>query len=349
MFGYYNDIVQDDLKDIVSSDLPWENLEGNTVLVTGVNGMLACYLTYTLLYLREERGLKINVIALTRSAEKTKSLFAPFVGKDYFKILVQDVCSPISIKGKIDYIFHFAGNASPTSINNDPVGIVKANLLGTFNVMELAKTSQTKRVLFASTREVYGAVDAQLLTEKTFGALDPLDNRSCYPESKRAAETVLRSYYNQYGIESIIARIAHSYGPGMKITDDGRVMADFIGNAVRNENIVLNSSGEAIRAFLYLSDAITALFTILFRGESGEAYNVSNETEPLPIYKVAQLICESFPEKNIKVVFSGEKPKTGYCNYPRVGLDNTRLKSLGFNWRVRLEDGIIKTVRSYGN
>lgn len=347
MFSYNNIIVQDDLKEIVSSSLPWKELNGKTVLVTGVNGMLACYLTYTLLYLVEEKGLDISIVALTRSLEKTKSLYAPFMENVHFKVLAQDVSSPISYDGKIDYILHFAGNASPTFINNDPVGIVKANLLGTFNIMELARCSQTKRVLFASTREVYGAVDAQLLTEKSFGALDPLDNRSCYPESKRAAETILHSYYSQFGIDSVIARIAHSYGPGMKIANDGRVMADFIGNAVRNEDIVLNSSGEAVRAFLYLSDAIVALFTILFRGKAGNAYNVSNEKEPLPIYQVAQMICEVFPEKGIQVVFSGAKPKAGYCDYPRVGLDNTKLLSLGFNYRVGLKEGLVKTIRSY--
>ena len=97
----------------------------------------------------------------------------------------------------------------------------------------------------------------------------------------------------------------------------------------------------------FISHAIVALFTILFNGKSGEAYNVSNELEALPIYQVAQMICEAFPEKEIKVVFSGEKPKSGYCNYPRVGLDNTKLLSLGFRCRVGLENGIIKTVRSY--
>lgn len=347
MFGYNNTIVQEDLKDIISSSLPWEELNGKTVLVTGVNGMLACYITYTLLYLVEEKSVEITIVALTRSLEKTKSLYSPFMENNHFKVLVQDVSSPIIYDDNIDFILHFAGNASPTFINTDPVGIVKANLLGTFNVMELAKRSQTKRVLFASTREVYGAVDAQILTEKSFGTLDPLDNRSCYPESKRAAETILHSYYSQFGLDNVIARIAHSYGPGMKITNDGRVMADFVGNAVHNENIVLNSSGEAVRAFLYLSDAIVALFTILFKGKSGEAYNVSNETEPLPIYQVAQMICEEFPEKDIRVVFSGERPKAGYCNYPRVGLDNSKLLSLGFMYRVGLKEGIIKTIKSY--
>lgn len=347
MFEYNNKIVFDDLRQITSANLPWEKLNRTTVMVTGVNGMLACYLTYSLLYLVEEKSLDITVIALTRSEERTKELYAPFISKPYFRMLVQDVSSSIEYAHEIDYILHFAGNASPTAINTDPVGIVKANLLGSFNVLELARKAHTKRLLFASTREVYGAVNAQMLTEQMFGALDPMDRRSCYPESKRAAETIFNSYFNQYGTECVIARIAHCYGPGMKITGDGRVMADFIGNAVRNEDIVLNSSGEAVRAFLYLSDAIVALLTLLLKGKAGEAYNVSNETEPLPIFRVARLICEVFPKKGIQVVFSNKKPQSGYCNYPRVGLDNSKLLSLGFKFQVGLKEGIIKTVKSY--
>lgn len=347
MFGYHNRIVKDDLQTIVSIPLPWQQLNGKVVMITGANGMLASYLTYTLLYLVEKKGLDISVLALTRTESKSRELYSLFIGKPYFKIIVQDVAESIDYNGHIDYILHFAGNASPTAINLDPVGIMKANLLGTFNVLELARRTQSKRILFASTREVYGAVDAETLSEQSFGVLDPMERRSCYPESKRAAETIFNSYYSQYNIECVIARIAHSYGPGMKIDNDGRVMADFIGNAVRGENIVLNSSGEAVRSFLYLSDAIIALFTLLLNGESGQAYNVSNETEPFPIYRVAQIICELFPEKNIQVVFSNEKPKTGYCNYPRVALDNTKLLSLGFTYQVGLKEGIIKTIRSF--
>lgn len=347
MFEYNNLIVHEDIKDIISAKLPWEMLNGKSVMVTGVNGMLACYLTYTILYLIEEKKMSITLIALTRSERRTKELFAPFMGKSYFKVLVQDVSSPIVYDGKIDYIFHLAGNANPTAINDDPVGIMKANLLGSFNVLEKARLSNTKRILFVSTREVYGAVNANVLTEQSFGSLNPMDKRSCYPESKRAAETIFNSYYNQFGIECVIARIAHCYGPGMKIYNDGRVMADFIGNAVRGENIVLHSSGEAVRAFIYLSDAIIGIFTIMLKGVAGEAYNLSNEEEPVSIYQVAELICDVAKEKNIQIVFSGERAKSGYCNYPRVGLDNTKIQNIGFKPSMRIKDGINRTLESF--
>lgn len=349
MIRYNNIIVQDDLAQICRSGLNWKEFDNKTVLITGATGMLAEYLAFTLLYLREEYDVRVNVIALCRTRHHVEEVFSEFLNKDYFTILSQDVCAPIDYNGSIDYIFHLAGNASPYSINNDPVGIIKANLLGTFNVMELAREKSVHRVLFVSTREVYGASSEQQLSETSFGCLDPMDNRSCYPESKRAAETILRSYFLQYGIKSVIARVAHSYGPGMKIHNDGRVMADFIGNAVNGKDIVLHSSGEAVRSFLYLSDAVVGLFTILLEGVGGEPYNLSNELEPMPIYKVAELICSLFPTKNIHVVFSKEKPKGGYCNYPRVALDNRKLQELGFNPSVSLKDGLYRTIMSFGN
>lgn len=347
MFSYLHPIVQKDLEEIASSSiLNFKKLENKTILVTGVNGMLATYITYTLLYHIEHFHQNIRVLALTRSIDKTNCLFEEFLDKDYFEIVHQDICAPIKYMDRVDYIFHFAGNASPYYINHQPVDILRSNLEGTFNIMELARKNERCKVIFASTREVYGKVDEDSLSENSFGSLDPLDNRSCYPESKRAAETIIRSYFLQYGVDTTIARIAHSYGPGMKIVNDGRVMADFIGNAVRHENIVLNSSGEAVRAFLYLSDATIALFKLAFDGQAGEAYNLSNETEPYPIYQVAQMICE-ISKDDIQVIFSKDKPKAGYCNYPRVALDNSKIAKLGFLPQVNLKEGLMRTLNSF--
>ena len=343
---YYHKIVQQDLSEIVESNIAWEEFNHKSVLVTGINGMLTTYIMFTLLYLVQEKGYDINIIGLTRSLDKTKKIYGNLLEDTHVSIIVGDVQEQIHPDDPIDFIFHFAGNASPFFINHDPVDILKSNLLGTFNIMELAKEKQAK-VLFASTREVYGEVDAESLNESSFGKLDPMDNRSCYPESKRASETIIHSYFLQYGVKSVIARIAHSYGPGMKIENDGRVMADFIGNGVRKENIILKSTGEAIRSFLYLSDAVRGLFLLMLKGKDGEAYNLSNEKEPLPIYQIAQKIC-SIAGNGIKVVFTKDKPnEEGYCKYPRVALDNTKIEELGFTPNVTLSKGLFRTLNSF--
>ena len=339
------DIIKEDLQRMSEAKLPWRELDGKTVLVTGATGMLASYVTWLLLYLHEHAGINVSVVALCRNRQKAEQCFGSYVGKSYFSLLIQDVCEPIAYDEPIDYIFHLAGNASPHFINTDPVGIMKCNLLGTINVLELARHKQVSKVLFASTREVYGKnEEAERLNESAFGVLDPLDDRSCYPESKRAAETLLKSYYLQYGVAFNTVRIAHAYGPTMKLENDGRVMADLMGDVVAGRDIVMKSSGEAIRAFQYITDAVTGLFFVLFHGEPAHAYNLANETEPISIRNLAQLLASLREDKPIHVIMTNGEQK-GYCNYRRTALDITAIEQLGWKPKVSLEEGIKRMLQ----
>ena len=260
MFSYNNSVVQNDLESICHASIPWFNLVGKRILVTGANGMIATYLIYTLMYFIQKYDMDIKVIALSRNKQKSERLFGNFLNNSHFILLIQDVCKPIDYTGKVDYVFHFAGNASPYFIQNDPVGIMKSNLLGMINVLEVAREKEVEKVIFASTREVYGKNEIDnLLSEDSFGYINCLDNRSCYPESKRAAESLCKSYYLQYGINFNTVRIAHAYGPGMKLDNDGRVMADFIKCIVDNQNIVLKSTGESLRAFCYVNALVSGI------------------------------------------------------------------------------------------
>lgn len=334
-------VMMEDLQRMAQESLPWQQLDGKTVLVTGATGMLASYVTWLLLYLHEQRGVNVSVVPLCRNPQKAASYFGKFLDKPYFHLLIQDVCDPIKYEGPIDYVFHLAGHASPHFINTAPVGIMKANLLGTMNVLELAREKQTTKVLFASTREVYGKnEEAELLDEQAFGTLDPLDNRSCYPESKRAAETLMKSYDLQYGVAFNTIRIAHAYGPTMNLENDGRVMADLIGDVVAGRDIVLKSSGEAVRAFLYVTDAVTGLMTVLFYGEAGQAYNLANETEPISIRDLAKRLASSRSDKPLQVIVSPDSPQQGYCAYRRTALDTSALEHLGWRPKIPLAEGL---------
>lgn len=348
MFEYKNKVVQEDLKLMAEEHLDWHQFDGKTIFVTGATGMLATYISYFLLYLKEEKGIDLKLLALCRTKSKAETIFKEFLNKPYFNLLIQDVCDPIQCDGSIDYIFHLAGNASPHFINTDPVGIVKSNMIGTFNILELAKEKHSSKVIFASTREVYGKNEEEdSLTETSFGTIDPLEDRSCYPESKRAAETIFRSYFLQYGVNFNALRIAHSYGPGMKLHSDGRVMADLMGNVVDGKDIELNSSGEALRAFCYITDAITGIFYTALKGEPGEAYNLANETEEISIRDLAQMLVSLCRDKDLKVVFNIPETNTGYCNYKRVGLSTNKIEKLGWHPQVCLKAGCQRTLLSF--
>ena len=349
MFGYSNSIVKADLQQMADNPLPWNELNNKTVLVTGANGMIATYIIYFLMYLNLEKCLNIKVIALSRNEKRAKDLFGDFWQDERFQFLQQDICDEIQYESSVDYIFHFAGNASPFYIKTDPVGIMKSNLIGTFNVLDYAKLHHTEKVIFASTREVYGEnKEVTSLTEESFGRIDCLEGRSCYPESKRAAETLCKSYFLQYGINFNTVRIAHSYGPGMKLGNDGRVMADLITCAVRGENIVLKSTGEALRAFCYVTDTVLGLFYILFKGKAAEAYNLANETEEISIRSLAEKIVSTVSHKKLSVVFQiPETQSSTYCNYKRVGLDVKKLNELGWQPIVDLQTGLYQTINSF--
>lgn len=346
MFGYNNPIVKDDLTDI-SHKVDWSRFNNKTILITGANGHIASYLIYSFAYAIDCGIITADIIAVSRNKDKLMSLYAPLTQKKWFSIIVGDVSNPIDYSYEIDYIFHFAGNASPYYISNDPVGILRANISGTFNICELARRNTDCKIIYASTREVYGdnKLD-QSLTETSFGALDPLDRRSCYPESKRAAETILEAYHNQYRIKYAVTRIAHCYGPGMKLANDGRVMSDFINNAVSCNDIVLNSDGKALRSFCYISDVITALLIIASDESDNSVFNLSNETEEISILELAEKIASA--KGDIKVIVKAREVDASlYCNYKRKPLDCSRLNALGWHPTVKLHHGITRTLQSF--
>lgn len=342
-----NKIVSSDMTGLIETCPYIDEFRDKTILITGATGLIARNLTYFFLELNKQKNTNVKVLALVRNLEKSKKAFADYLDDENFEFLVQDVCDSINYEGNVDYIFHAAGSCSAYAIKTNPVGIIKANTLGTANVLDFAKDKNVKNVVFPSTREIYGKVEGvDKIDESTMGTLDPLNFRNCYPESKRLAEAIFRSYYEQYNVPFTILRIAHTYGPTMEINNDGRVMSDFVGFVVRGENIVLNSDGTAIRAFCYVTDAINGILDVMVKGEIGEAYNLANETEPYMIRDVAQKLVSLYPEKGLEVVFTNptDEIKKGYVGYKIVKLDTSKLESLGWRPVVELADGMKRTV-----
>lgn len=342
-----NKIIKEDINKIINK-FPYEDyLTNKTILITGANGLIAKYLTYFFLNLNSQKNTNIKILALVRNVEKAKQNFH---NNENLIFINQDVCNEIHYDGDVDYIFHAAGSASATAIKSNPVDIIKANTIGTINILEFAKNHNTKKVIFPSTREVYGKVEnIEQIKESDMGIIDPMDSRNCYPESKRISEALFKSYYNQYGINFNILRIAHTYGPTMEILNDGRVMSDFIGAVVNNQNIVLNSDGTAIRSFCYVADTIEGILKVLLNGDPGEVYNLSNESEPNMIRDVAEMLIELFPEKKLKVLFSdpSDEIKKGYVNYKIVRLNTQKIENLGWKPSTTLKKGLKRTVESF--
>ena len=344
-----NLIVEEDLRRIVSSDVPWDSFLGKTVLISGANGFVPAYMLETLLFLNETANAGTHIVALVRNRERAMQRLGHLATRPDLTFVVQDVCDPYRGPTQIDFLIHAASQASPKYYGTDPVGTFETNVIGTRRMLEIARGAQVQGFLFFSSGEVYGTPkDPSVpVSETDYGYLDPTNVRSCYGEGKRAGETLCACWQAQFGVPAKIVRLSHTYGPGMDL-GDGRVFADFVANVVAGRDIVLKSDGSARRPFCYLADATIAFFTVLLRGKNGEAYNVGSDRE-CSILDLAEMLCRLFPERNCSVRREGRKASDPYIASPVTGghFDLSKIERLGWRPTTDIEEGFTRTVRSY--
>lgn len=344
-----NSIIDSDLKYITDEKLDWETFKNKTILISGAAGFLPAYMVETLLYLNETRQFNIKVIGLVRNPEKARARFIHYDGSKKLQFITQDICDEIKINEDINFIIHAASHATPKYFQEDPVGTLSPNVIGTANLLNLAAEKKVENFLFFSTSGVHGYVDQSCypIKEDCYGSLDPLDLSSCYLESKRMGENMCIAWMHQYGVPVKIIRPATTYGPGLKL-DDGRSFADFISNVVNKQDITLFSDGKALRNFCYLADAALGFFIVMLKGKIGEAYNVATDHE-ISIVDLANLLVEKvFPERGLKVVMKKEGAKDYLrVNYPRTAVDITKIKALGWKLSFPIEEGFKRAVESY--
>jgi len=345
-----NRIIEEDLKSIIKTPLPWRSFENKTVLISGANGFLPAYMVHILLFLNDTiLKKKVKVIAVCRNRKRALDKFAGYMKRKDFKLIIQDICEPVTVKDTVDYIVHAASQASPKYYGSDPVGTILPNVLGTYNLLELARAKKSKGFLFFSSGEVYGELgNSQIPTkESDHGYVDPLNVRSCYAEGKRAGENMCVSWQHQYGVPAKIIRLYHTYGPGMRL-DDGRVFADFVSNIVNKKDIVMKSDGSAKRVFCYIADATIGMFLVLLKGRPAEAYNLGNDKCEVSIIQLARMMTKLFPEMGLKVIRKSVQP-AGYIRsrIKRSCPDISKIRTLGWEPEFGLKEGFKRTIMSF--
>ncbi len=345
---FNNSIIDSDINEIINSGINWYLFNNKRVFFTGSTGMLVSYMVYVLIYLNETiDSFKTDIVVCVRSIEKCKEKFGRFIGRSYFHIFESDINFEIKYNEKIDFIVHGASIAVTQLFQIKPVEVIKPNVLGTYNLLEFGKKNSIEGFLFFSSVSIYGETNEDI-NEQNYGVINPLDDNSCYTESKRLGETLCKAFSKEYGLKTKIARIAHTYGPTLDLANDQRVFADFIRNIVNNNNIILKSDGLSMRSFCYLSDATEAFFRILLNGESGEAYNVCNTKQKISIIELANILVNLYPEKNLKVIKHRRDISEKYTEYKNndVSILNDKLKSIGWNPKHDIKNGFNRTIES---
>ena len=343
-------VIVSDMEEIYSRGNDWDMFSGKNIYISGSYGMLASYIVYFLVYLREKKGISLTVLAQGRREDKVRERFGVYFEREYFKYIKEDISSDNCKEVfEADYVIHAAGLANPRFYETNPVEVIEPNAVGTYKLLKNSNRDRIKGFLFLSTCDVYGLVDdCDNITEITVGKVDPLDPHSCYSESKRVAETILASFSREYGIRTVIARIGHTYGPTMDLENDPRVFASFIRNIMEGEDICLHSNGLAKRAFCYISDAVSAYLLLLLKGNSGEAYNVTNTCQLIAIKDLAEIIAE-IPNRKVNVTFKNRDDSDTYLQ-DSVNKQNRpvedKLLALGWTHPTDVKEGFTR-VYSY--
>ena len=300
------------------------------IVITGGSGFVGSYLCEKLI----NDGHKIIVIdnLLTGSTENINNL----IDNENFSFIEHDVQDHIEIEDKVDYVLHFASAASPKAYTEHPVNTLKAGSVGTINTLGLAK-KHSAEYLLASTSEIYGDPLVSPQNEEYWGNVNPNGERSMYDEAKRFAEAAVATYSRSYDLKTKIVRIFNTYGPRMQL-NDGRVVTNFIVQALRNENITIYGDGSQTRSFSYVEDTVAGIISLMNSTEY-DVFNIGNPNE-MTVGQLAEKIIElTDSTSEIKYLeLPNDDPKQ---RKPDITKAKTKL-----NWepKVNLEEGLTKTI-----
>ncbi len=301
------------------------------ILITGGAGFIGSHLIERLL--NEDN----DVLCVDNFFTGSKNNILKFIGNPRFELMRHNVIDPLYIE--IDQIYNLACPASPIHYQYDPARTIRTSIQGAINMLGLAKRTKA-RILQASTSEIYGDPEVHPQTEDYWGKVNPIGIRSCYDEGKRCAETLFFDYYRQYKVDIRVIRIFNTYGPNMH-PNDGRVVSNFIVQALKNEDITIYGTGQQTRSFQYVDDLLDGMIKMMNNEKNFIGpVNIGNPHE-FTIKELAEKIISLLPESTSKIIYKDLPQDDPKQRQPDITLAK---KELNWEPKVQLEEGLLKTI-----
>lgn len=339
-----NEMYTADLISAIKNSKNIDKIFGKSIFITGACGLIGHFIVDMIMLLNKEKNSNITIIANSRSKQSLNKCFNNYFESSNFKFYIGDINNEINYDGKVDYIINCASNTHPKQYALDPINTILTNIEGTNNVLKFATTKKA-RTIFLSSVEIYGQNINNVgpFKENEMGYIDCNSLRAGYNEGKRAGESLCQAYKEKNNIEIVLTRLPRVYGPTAK-KDDSKVISQFINNALNKEDIILKSEGNQYFSYLYVSDAVSGIITILTSGENGEVYNLGNTKSDVHLKDLAKIIAK-YAGTNVIFDLPTEAEKKGYSTATDARLDYCKIsEQLGWKPQYSIEDGIKKTI-----
>lgn len=345
---YYTDNYWSDVSRIIDSIPNVDRLFCKSILITGSTGMICSSVIDIIAWLNHNCGAKIHLILAGRNEDKIALRFKSVLKQEEYQYIEYDATKAKKINVEADYIIHGASNANPAIYAKEPVETLLGNIIGLDSVLGVAKCNPGSRLLYISSSEVYGnRMDKanKPYKEEDYGFVDILNPRACYPNGKRASETLCATYRQEYGVDFVVVRLGHIYGPSITKADS-RASASFTRDVAGGHNIVMKSLGDQLRSYCYTLDCASAILAVLVNGITGNAYNISNKNSVVSIHDMAEALAR---EGKVDVVFENpsDVEKKSYNLMVNSALDSTKLENLGWKAVFDLKEGTKATLKYY--
>ena len=343
-------VFQNDLEELNSLDyIPWEELSDKTIFITGGTGLIGSTLISGLLYVGAKKNLNLSVIALCRDEEKAKKQFSKQLTEKMPLSFVEGTVEALPpVPGKVDFIVHAASPTASAYFVEHPVETIKTAVNGTDNILKFAAEKKAKGVLYISSMEAYGSPNTRdTLKETSACFINTMNPRSSYPESKRMCEVLCAAYAKEYAVPAKMIRLSQTFGAGVS-SQDKRAFAEFARCALNGETIVLKTLGDSEHPYLYTMDAVSAILTVLLKGETGQVYNAANPDTYCSIREMAEMVADLLGrEEEVDVVVKPDSESL--VKYPEknmINMSTEKINALGWKPLINLPEMYLRMVQT---